>query len=121
MEDISIISMILTAALVLGCLFLILAPLFKWDVYLQPQASESNVANEKEVLFTTLNEIEFEYKMHKLSESDYKKLKKQYETQIAKIMKEDEGKLTKSVDSSIMAEVEREIQTAMKRNKEGVR
>jgi hypothetical protein len=121
MEDISIISMMLTAALVLGCLFLILAPLFNWDFYLQTQSNETNAVNDKEVLFTTLNELEFEYKMHKLSESDYKKLKKQYEAQLAKILKEDEGKVTKNVDSSIMAEVEREIQAKMKRSKEGAR
>lgn len=117
MEDISIISMIMTAALVLGSLFLVLTPLFKWDAYLQFQPRGQSSSDAKEVLFTTLNEIEFEYKMDKLSESDYKKLKRQYEHQIAKIMKEDEGKVDKSIDPSLMAEVDREIEASMKRNK----
>ncbi len=117
MEDISIISMIMTAALVLGSLFLVLTPLFKWDAYLQFQPRGQNSSDAKEVLFTTLNEIEFEYKMDKLSESDYKKLKRQYEHQIAKIMKEDEGKVGNDIDPSLMAEVDREIEASIKRNK----
>lgn len=95
MEDISIISMVFTAVLVLSCLFLILAPLFKWDSYVQFHSNEQNSAIGKEVLFSTLNELEFEYRMEKISENDYKKLKKQYESQISKVMKTDELKAEK--------------------------
>jgi len=118
MEDISIISMVFTAVLVLCCLFLILAPLFKWDAYVQLHSNEQDSASGKEVLFSTLNELEFEYKMEKISENDYKKLKKQYESQISKVMKTDELKSGKTVDASILAEVEREIEATMKLNKE---
>ncbi|WP_144061498.1 hypothetical protein [Bacillus sp. 1NLA3E] len=118
MEDISIISMVFTAVLVLSCLFLILAPLFKWDSYVQFHSNEQNSAIGKEVLFSTLNELEFEYRMEKISENDYKKLKKQYESQISKVMKTDELKAEKTVDPSILAEVEREIEATMKLNKE---
>lgn len=115
--EISIISMILTAVLVLSCLFLILSPLFKWDSYIQFQASKQGSTTGKEVLYTTLNEIEFEYKMDKISESDYKKLKKQYELQLTKIMKSDEQNHEKTVDSNLLAEVEKEIEAAMKQSK----
>lgn len=116
--EISVISMVTTAVLVLSCLFLVLSPLFKWDSYIQFQAKQKDENVGKEVLYTTLNEIEFEYKMDKISESDYKKLKKQYEMQLTKIMKaEDEQPQEKAVDSSLLAEVEREIEATLKRNK----
>ncbi|WML47556.1 hypothetical protein RCG23_19435 [Neobacillus sp. PS3-34] len=117
MEDISIISMVFTAVLVLGCLFLILSPLFKWDAYLQFGIKSADSASMKEALFTTLNEIEFEYKMDKISENDYKILKGQYESQIAAIMKADEQAAEKLVDKGLMAEIENEIEVAMQGHK----
>ncbi|MFK9093244.1 hypothetical protein [Bacillus salipaludis] len=121
MHDISIISMIFTAALALICLFLILSPLFKWDEYLHVNAKGQDLASTKEALLTTLNEIEFEYKMDKISHGDYKNLKKQYETEVASIMKEEEQIVESSVDKELMAEVEKEIEAQMKsyKNKKG--
>lgn len=115
--EISIISMVLTAVLVLGCMLLVLYPFFKWDSYIQFSGNQQDSSASKEALLTTLNEIEFEYKMDKISESDYKKLKKQYELEVSKIMKSDEQKVEKPVDASIMAEVEREIEAVLQRNK----
>lgn len=114
MHDLSIISILFTTILVLGCLFLILSPLFKWDSYLQFTANGQDLAGTKESLLTTLNELEFEYKMDKISHSDYKSLKKQYEEQIALIMKEEEQEITHTVDNDLMAEVEKEIEAQMK-------
>lgn len=121
MQDISIISMIFTAALALTCLFLILAPLFKWDTYLHFAPKNQDLASTKEALLTTLNELEFEYKMDKISHNDYKHLKKQYEIEIAKIMKEEEDMAVTKVDQDLMAEVEKEIEAQMKsyKNKKG--
>lgn len=121
MHDISIISMIFTAALALICLFLILSPLFKWDNYLQVSAKGQDLATMKEALLTTLNEIEFEYKMDKISNADYKNLKRQYESEVAKIMKEEEQMTDSQVDQDLMAEVEKEIEAQMKsyKNKKG--
>lgn len=121
MHDISIISMIFTAALALVCLYLIVSPLFKWDSFLQFGASSGEKAVSKESLLTTLNELEFEYKMDKISPSDYKVLKKQYEEQVAMIMKEEENIVTKHVDHDIMAEVEKEIEEQIReiRKKKG--
>ncbi|MCQ6278055.1 hypothetical protein [Bacillus sp. EB600] len=115
MHDISIISMVFTAALILGCLFLVISPLFKWDSYLKLNINGGDLAHTKETLLSTLNEIEFEFKMDKISNIDYKNLKKQYEEQIAVLMKEEEDQLVKQpVDNDLMAEVEREIEAAMK-------
>jgi hypothetical protein len=114
MHDISVISMIFTAVLVLGCFFLALSPLFKLDSYLKLNSNGEDLTVTKELLLTTLNEIEFDYKMDKISQVDYKNLKKQYETQIATIMKEEEEFVEQKVDKDLMDEVEREIQEAMK-------
>ncbi|PLR99953.1 hypothetical protein CVD19_02255 [Bacillus sp. T33-2] len=105
--------MMLTAVLALGCLFLVLPPLFRWDSHLNKKAEIGISANQKEVLLTTLNEIEFEYKMDKLSDKDYHKLKKQYEAQIARIMKEDERAEKTAIDRDLLAEVELEIEQAI--------
>jgi hypothetical protein len=113
MHDISIISMIFTAILALGCLFLILSPLFKWDSYLQFNSKSQDFEGTKESLLTTLNELEFEYKMDKISHADYKNIKKQYEDQVAIIMKEEEL-IDTNVDHDLMAEVEKEIEAQMK-------
>jgi len=122
MQDISIISMGFTAVLALGCLFLVLTPFFKMDGYLKLGTQIPEAASTKEALLTTLNEIEFEYKMDKISDKDYKVLKRQYESQIASLMKEEEQQSFKAVDKDLMDEVEREIEVTMKsykKKKEG--
>ncbi|MGG1400605.1 hypothetical protein ABE288_22695 [Bacillus salipaludis] len=113
MHDISIISIIFTVVLLLVCLFLTIAPLFKWDSYL-PGITKPDLAGTKEALLTTLNELEFEYKMDKISQTDYQHLKKQYEIQIAVLMKEDEHVDEQKMNQALMAEIEREIEATMK-------
>ncbi|MCM3665459.1 hypothetical protein M3204_13655 [Mesobacillus subterraneus] len=120
MEDFSVVSMIFTAILTLGCIFLVLVPLFGWDSYFTVKTSNSFSPNEKEVLMTTLNEIEFEYNMGKLSKKDYMELKKQYELQAAAVMKNEAGIVETSFDQKLLDDVEKEIQQAMlqyKKNK----
>lgn len=112
MPEISIISMMLTAILALVCLFLVAAPYFTWNGLFNEQTAGEVPVSSKEVLLTTLNELEFEHKMDKLSDTDYYYLKKQYEIQVTKIMKEEEGVSSEKIDNDIMAEVEREIEEA---------
>lgn len=115
MQEISIIAMIFTASLGLICLFLVLAPFFSWESYISFVNKGHDSASSKEVLLTTLNELEFEYKMDKISHSDYKNLKKQYEAQVASIMREEEEELSiQRMDKELMAEVESEIEATMK-------
>jgi hypothetical protein len=113
MEEISIISMLFTAILALGCLFLVSAPLLRWDTYSAVKSHKSISDNEKAVLLTTLNEIEFEYKMDKLSKKDYLELKKQYESQVANVIKKESKQDDTEADPDLLEEVEREIQQAM--------
>jgi hypothetical protein len=122
MQEISIVSMIFTAALVLICLFLVVAPFFSLNSYLSFANKGQDSATNKEVLLSTLNELEFEYKMDKISHADYKNLKKQYEAQVVSIMKDEEEQMTsQTVDKDLMAEIEREIEASMKsyQNKKG--
>jgi hypothetical protein len=122
MQEISIVSMIFTVALVLICLFLVLAPFFSLNSYLSFANKGQDSATNKEVLLSTLNELEFEYKMDKISHADYKNLKKQYEAQVVSIMKDEEEQMTsQTVDKDLMAEIEREIEASMKsyQNKKG--
>ncbi|MEH7009867.1 hypothetical protein V7087_03480 [Neobacillus niacini] len=124
MQEITIISMIFTAALVLICLFLVLAPFFSWNSYLNFATKGQDSVSNKEVLLSTLNELEFEYKMDKISHADYKNLKKQYESQVVSIMKDEEEQMsTQTVDKDLMAEIESEIEATMKsyKNKKGER
>jgi uncharacterized protein YaaW (UPF0174 family) len=122
MQEISIISMIFTAALVLVSLFLVLAPFFSLDSYLSFASKGHESSSNKEVLLSTLNELEFEYKMDKISHVDYKNLKKQYESQVVSIMKDEEVQMTsQTVDKDLMDEIESEIEATMKsyKNKKG--
>jgi hypothetical protein len=122
MQEISIISMIFTAALMLICLFLVLAPFFTWASYISFAAKGQDGVLAKESLLTTLNELEFEYKMDKIAHTDYMKLKKQYEAQVAQIIKEEENQMSShKVDNDLMAEVESEIEATMRiyKNKKG--
>jgi biopolymer transport protein ExbD len=122
MQEITIIPMIFTAALVLICLFLVLAPFFTWDSYLSFATKGQDSASAKESLLTTLNELEFEYKMDKISHLDYKNLKKQYESQVASIIKDEEEQMSiHKLDKDLMAEIESEIEATMKsyKNKKG--
>jgi hypothetical protein len=121
MQEITVISMIFTTILALACLFLIISPLFKWDAYLHVSSKGQDIGASKEALLTTLNEIEFEYKMDKISHADYKILKKQYETEVASIMKEEEQMMETNIDKDLMDEVEKEIEAQMKtyKNKKG--
>lgn len=114
MHGISIISIVFTAALVLVCLYLTLSPLFKWESFLPFGEKDQEIAVSKESLLTTLNELEFEYKMDKISHADYKSLKRQYEEQVAIIMKEEEELADKQIDKDVMAEVEKEIEAQMR-------
>ncbi|MDQ1001562.1 biopolymer transport protein ExbD [Neobacillus niacini] len=122
MQEISIIPLIFTAALVLICLFLVLAPFFSWDSYLSFANKGQDSATNKEMLLSTLNELEFEYKMDKISHADYKNLKKQYEAQVVSIIKDEEEQMTsQTIDKDLMAEIESEIEASIKsyQNKKG--
>jgi hypothetical protein len=116
--EISVLSMIASAVLVLVCLFLVISPFFKNEMNLFSTAPDISAYENKTALLTTLNEIEFEHKMQKISDEDYKKLKKQYENLIADLMKQDEQFVKKEVNQNALKEVEAEIEEELRRRQQ---
>jgi hypothetical protein len=116
--EISVLSMIASAVLVLVCLFLIISPFFKNEMNLFHPVADLSAYENKTALMTTLNEIEFEHKMHKISDEDYKKLKKQYEILLSDILKEEEQLVQKEVNHDVLKEVEAEIELELRKRKE---
>lgn len=84
------ISIIASIMLVLVCIYFILSPFTikgSSDVKEKMCIITDNV--KKEELYATLNEIEMDFKMNKLSEEDYQAMKKSYELQVAEIIKKE--------------------------------
>lgn len=90
------ISIIASIMLVLGCLYLILSPFTqKSSSVVKDEVKTTDDHVNKQELYATLNEIEMDYKMNKLSEEDYQKMKKSYELLVAEILRKEtslEGK-----------------------------
>jgi hypothetical protein len=55
-----------------------------------PISDEKSLERTKEAVFTTINEIEFDYKMKKLSDDDYQNLKQQYKQKALEILHEED-------------------------------
>jgi len=74
--------------------FLILWPFLKKeaniDYFLE---SDSNHFTKREILFSTLGEIEFDYKMNKLSEEDYQQLKLIHQEQAIRILNQEDEEI----------------------------
>ncbi len=90
---------------------------------------EELAENEKETVFTTINEIEFDYQMNKLSPDDYEILKSQYKQKALEILQDEEDTdlETASPDISkeaktaadIEDEIEKELQELRKTSAAG--
>jgi len=79
---------------------------------------EDFLEKNKEAVFTTINEIEFDYSMKKLSEDDYNQLKNQYRQQALELLhEEDEMELEtdaspdsqKETETGLAEEIEQEL------------
>lgn len=89
----------------------------------------SDLEKDKEAIFTTLNEIEFDYRMKKLAEEDYQILKEKYQRLAVQVLKEEEthqvGALTReeedraTVSKVSKADVEAEIEAELEALKLG--
>lgn len=93
-----LISIIASIMLVIGCLY------FIWMPFTAKKASSVYKATvfvddkiKKEELYATLNEIEMDYKMNKLSFDDYQNMKKAYELEVATIIKNENELGRKSI------------------------
>ncbi|HEX3015794.1 MAG TPA: hypothetical protein VHQ46_05375 [Desulfobacteria bacterium] len=79
--------------LALGALLLVGLPLFRsmrGEEFDDLSPLRPSLAADKEVIMTALGEIEFDYRMNKLSEEDYKTLKNSYSGAAVEIIKAEE-------------------------------
>lgn len=113
--EISVLSMIASAVLVLVCMYLIISPFFKNELNLFQPVIDLSAHDHKAALMTTLNEIEFEHNMQKISDEDYKKLKKQYEMMLSDLLKDNQQMVQKEMDHDLLKEVEAEIESELRR------
>jgi hemoglobin-like flavoprotein len=116
--EISVLSMIASAVLVLVCMYLIISPFFKNELNLFQPVIDLSAHDQKAALMTTLNEIEFEHKMQKVSDEDYQKLKKQYEVMLSDLLKDSQQTVQKEVDHDLLKEVEMEIESELRKRQE---
>lgn len=114
--------------LVLGCLALIGFPLFRGsnaELLEETRPVKSNIARNKEIVMSTLGEIEFDYHMKKLSDEDYQTLKNNYAGAAVAIMKEEESagqkartkrktKVRTKGDVNTLKSIEQEIEEDLK-------
>lgn len=71
-----------------------------------------DLEKEKDVVFSTLNEIEYDYQMNKLSGQDYNELKNEYTQKAVLLLKEEDseaGEVYGAIEREVEAELEAEI------------
>ena len=63
--------------------------------------------HKKEVVYTSIKDLDFDYRTGKLSEDDYKELKEKYEVEALHILKDidDSGKKKTTVDEAMTKEI----------------
>ncbi|WP_102345485.1 hypothetical protein [Bacillus sp. Marseille-P3661] len=115
----NMVTIIASALLVIGCLYIIFSPFMQRTVdNIDHQVMAFDDALTKKELYATLNEIEMDYKMHKLSEIDYRTMKSTYEKMVADIMKS-ETRITSKISSmpnvheEVIQQIENEIETEL--------
>ncbi len=74
--------------------YLVILPLVRREYTVDgersPDSDEVSLERTKEAVFTTINEIEFDYKMKKLSDDDYQNLKRQYKQKALEILHDED-------------------------------
>jgi hypothetical protein len=99
------------AILVLIVAWFVLKPLFSepkliWNVELAAESEWDPLLNRKAAVYGNLKDLEFEYKMGRLSEPDFQQLRAAYKNEATDILKKlDQLKAYKTLD----AEIENEI------------
>lgn len=108
---------IITSVLIVAfCLYLVIVPLLKRKeatpaIKMKDDTEDITIQN----VYATLNELEMDFHMKKLSEEDYQKSKAQYERLAAELLEKEKKKANKKGTSSdavakdIEAEIEEEL------------
>jgi hypothetical protein len=88
--------MVAVAAALIG--YPVLAKNRSWETAV---ASDEVEVNRKELLFSALGEIEFDYQMNKLNDEDYKELKGGYQQEALAVLESEEEALVLEIDNLI--------------------
>lgn len=115
-------SIVLVGAglLLLLSFYWIVKPLRSYDGIVEDHVE----IDDKEAIFTTLNEIEFDYQTKKISEEDYKELKEDYQKIAMKLLASEDESLTNDIEindeleSEIEKEIERELEKEIQKELE---
>lgn len=115
-------SIVLVGAglLLLLSFYWIVKPLRSYDGIVEDHVE----VDDKEAIFTTLNEIEFDYQTKKISEEDYKELKEDYQKIAMKLLASEDESLTNDIEindeleSEIEKEIERELEKEIQKELE---
>lgn len=113
-------TFILGMLIVLVALYFIAAPFLSENEPMPAAAipkDEDGFEKQKESVFTTLNELEFDFRMKKISEDDYRVLKNKYKSQAISVLKSEEdldtliGRKQIRIDAEMAKKLENEIET----------
>ena len=95
----------------LGTAFFVLQPLFRdpkgnLEAELLAETELDRLLNRKAVVYSNLKDLEFEYKMGRLSDADFRRLEAGYKSEAAVILKQLDGLgVEKNLDEAIEREV----------------
>ncbi|OIJ17581.1 hypothetical protein BKP37_03590 [Anaerobacillus alkalilacustris] len=103
-----IVALLITAF----CLYIVITPLLRPKVELEAVKIVDDMDDiSLKNIYATLNELEMDYHMQKLSEEDYSRLKVEYEKLAAEfIAKENRDKTTTNTNESVVKDIEAEIE-----------
>lgn len=105
-----VMAIVLSIIIVAFSLYLVVTPLLrKNNIKLPVEIKDDTEEISLKSVYATLNELEMDYHMQKLSEEDYHKLKNQYERQAVELL-EKQKKKGKSDKGSVVKDIEAEIE-----------
>ncbi len=94
---------VICAFLTAGTLFFVFRPLLQVTGFLLPefdggQSSLKRLLRRKEIVYENIKDLEFEYKMGKLGDDDYQRLRAEYEQEAYGLMQEMEHIVPESLE-----------------------
>jgi hypothetical protein len=106
-----VMAIVLSLLIVAFSLYLVVTPLLRKNdiplpVTIKDDTEEISIQN----IYATLNELEMDYHMKKLSDEDYEKLKAQYERYAAELLEKEKKKESKVANDSAVKDIEAEIE-----------
>lgn len=116
------ITVVAVGILLAMTVYLVASPLFRkedemaldWDPVLEITGS-SDEDTEKRAVFTALAEIEFDYKMGKMSESDYLELKQMLQPKAVELLQQEEKAVSKKRQGNVNSQIEQELEKELER------